>query len=76
MCCNERCSRQWRHRELLEGYGIGVVPVAGDAIGPGIGTLVHFIVLRGFERRGLGAALHLVQASLGFSTDHYPREQN
>ena len=51
-----------------------MVPVAGDAIGPGIGILVHFIVLRGFERRGVGASLHDVQASPGFSTDHYARE--
>ena len=51
MCCHQKCSRQWWHRELLEGYGIDVVPVARDTIGPGIGILVHFIVLRGFERR-------------------------
>ena len=45
---------------------IDVVPVAGDAIGPGIGIFVHFIILRGLERRGVGAALHLVQASQAF----------
>ena len=74
MRCPQRCSCQWWRRELLEGYGIDVVPIAGDAIGPGTGILVHFIVPRGFERRGVGAALHLVQASPGFSTDHYSRE--